>query len=1832
MKQLFLASGLLAVLLAPVIAGAATLEVSQPVQVTNDNYYERGQAITFDGTDYWLIYGRSASVTGSYATGNPDINDYGIHFKKATSVPGLVGATASAIAGATNSYMGESGATYFGSEVWAFATIDEGTQADVYGWYTTDGTTWTQVTDMVTGLSTGAAHHDEIAFNSELYIMVRRGDDFYTTHSATPKTGGWSTEVAVGSAGGLAHFFLDGSTLYLAVLKSPAPRENQIFQYNPGTDSWSLVDSGASAGWDPTLFKVGGTYVFAQAPWSGDGGGRQWIIEWSNGTLDGTFFDGTSQMMSEGRYGSNTWIEMWPIGFTDNSGDSYLFCTSERNPNDPGSEITGNIWYLEVDWDVTREHHTYVQEAIGAAGAGDEIDVAAGTYSENLSISSGMTLNGAQAGIDARGRSASETVITSSSGNMIYTNTGDVTIDGFQLTGAGAGKLVFVDSGHNLVFRNNILDGTVGDALYFGSTSSDPTVHQNVFDGPGFSGYALFFDGGSDHYDNLAITDNNILNSDMFAGAKTFNTSGMTMSGNLLDGGDANLSSAFANSTIDGNTFRNNSYTNMQVGLLNGTISNNIFECAGPSPGAGYPSSAMMLWGDQYGLAPSQNVDLENNTFYYNEIAIPDEIANGLRILSGIDPTTIHASGNSFVDGGAQTGAYAVLNQATGTADASANWWGTNVASEIPGKSDGAVDYTPWLDVGTDTDPGAIGFQGDFSVLNVDDDSPQTGTTCRVQEGVDLVTGSTVNLANGTYTGAVAINDMNLTLHGASETGVIVQAATSQTGSANTFTISASGYDVTFEYMTIRYGDYGIRSSAGNIDVLHCTIYHNGWDGTPYPTGGALTQASAGAHYATYATDGGAVRIENSTGSEIAHNTVYENDRGLRYQYGSNGNFHHNTSHTNIQSGMYLTDHGAPGGCTNTQVHDNTVYGNMNNGILALRGNGNTITDNDVYDNWNTGIHMHGPSDFMVAGNTVSNNSLYDFTGEGTLGNSDGGIAAAGAETMPATSYTLGVVGNTLSNNNAGSHANATGIWLGSGLPADGMDIENNAFAGHEIDVHVLSQAATTTVNWNSFNGTVFGVKNDDGTKALLDAENCWWGDATGPTHSGNPGGIGAPSSDDVDYDPWIGKAGSENLVCVPDPQEISAADDIGGSIYRDDVVIHYLGGASAPVYGYSIDVQWDVSKATLFAATKPDTGPFAGAALFQVVNMGTGHVRIDAALGGADPGTPGPDDLCKLTFQAVGCGQTAVTLTINRMRDSNNDDISGVYDDDGLLKVDTATPTVTAAQITRQNLPETGYTKDGDDLDLTATIGDGCGNLADLTVTADLSDLLESGGTTVAPTSFDTGTGLATWDLNAVDLATPDALKTVTITATDLLLNQGTANTSTYADNTKPALISGFSAEPGHNKAELSWTNPTGDPNLDNYGVMIRRTDWDGTSPPAQDDYPEYTGSAPTYPDSADGTRAYWQPGMIASYTNTFAADGSERDIYYYQAFVFDKAYNYGLADAGARDRTTNYWLGDVRPTVYDGQVETADISALGATYYVAPGGPTWDNECDVGPTDDNSRTGIPGPDNSVDFEDMMIFSMNYGVVTPLMQPPYGVPDVPTSGRIGLALELPADLAVGSEFTVSVVLQDDDGIVQGTHFVVDYDADVLEYLGASAGALLSGIEDLFFMPMLVEGQPDLSIAALGHGATFGHSGELVRLRFRCTGEGPIALELQDVIARNVLNENLLVPTSDIVSGPEGIMAIIPTQVYLRGNQPNPFTGATTIAFGLPQEGLVRLAIYDVSGRMVRMLINGTLPAAEHVLSWDRRDDSGHAVSGGVYLYRLQTSEKTITRKMVVGN
>jgi fibronectin-binding autotransporter adhesin len=74
------------------------------------------------------------------------------------------------------------------------------------------------------------------------------------------------------------------------------------------------------------------------------------------------------------------------------------------------------------------------------------------------------------------------------------------------------------------------------------------------------------------------------------------------------------------------------------------------------------------------------------------------------------------------------------------------------VATLTEGAHAFSIDYTPWLDSGTDSDLITAGFQGNFNNLHVDDDSPQVGATGRISEGINLLTATgTVQVKAGTY-------------------------------------------------------------------------------------------------------------------------------------------------------------------------------------------------------------------------------------------------------------------------------------------------------------------------------------------------------------------------------------------------------------------------------------------------------------------------------------------------------------------------------------------------------------------------------------------------------------------------------------------------------------------------------------------------------------------------------------------------------------------------------------------------------------------------------------------------------------------------------------------------------------------------------------------------------------------------------------------------------------------------------------------------------------------------------------------------------------------------
>ena len=92
----------------------------------------------------------------------------------------------------------------------------------------------------------------------------------------------------------------------------------------------------------------------------------------------------------------------------------------------------------------------------------------------------------------------------------------------------------------------------------------------------------------------------------------------------------------------------------------------------------------------------------------------------------------------------------------------------------------------------------------------------------------------------------------------------------------------------------------------------------------------------------------------------------------------------------------------------------------------------------------------------------------------------------------------------------------------------------------------------------------------------------------------------------------------------------------------------------------------------------------------------------------------------------------------------------------------------------------------------------------------------------------------------------------------------------------------------------------------------------------------------------------------------------------------------------------------------------------------------------------------------------------------------------------------------------------------------------------------------------------------------------------------------------------------------------VPTEFALHNNYPNPFNPITTINYDLPQDGSVRLIIYDVMGREVTRLVNGFTPAGYHSVRWDARNKMGENVSAGVYFYHLQSGAFVKTQKMVL--
>ncbi len=92
----------------------------------------------------------------------------------------------------------------------------------------------------------------------------------------------------------------------------------------------------------------------------------------------------------------------------------------------------------------------------------------------------------------------------------------------------------------------------------------------------------------------------------------------------------------------------------------------------------------------------------------------------------------------------------------------------------------------------------------------------------------------------------------------------------------------------------------------------------------------------------------------------------------------------------------------------------------------------------------------------------------------------------------------------------------------------------------------------------------------------------------------------------------------------------------------------------------------------------------------------------------------------------------------------------------------------------------------------------------------------------------------------------------------------------------------------------------------------------------------------------------------------------------------------------------------------------------------------------------------------------------------------------------------------------------------------------------------------------------------------------------------------------------------------------LPTDFGLAQNYPNPFNPTTSISYQLPKAGYVKLDVFNANGQMIRTLVEGTVSAGYHNITWDAADQNGQKVSSGMYFYRITIDNFTNTKKMIL--
>ena len=343
-----------------------------------------------------------------------------------------------------------------------------------------------------------------------------------------------------------------------------------------------------------------------------------------------------------------------------------------------------------------------ISAAITAANSGDTIVVAAGTYNDlgTVNISKALTLRGPNFAISP--------------------NTG-YRLAETRITGVAGFRI-----------KSNV---------------SNVTIEGFSFENISGTGDGVIENQGA-RSSNILIQKNRIVN--------VTNVSGVYVSGNkatdwyVIDNLVRGIDTPNTNSAFDFSKVNNVVVTDNVVSSTSGqgiSLQNNDGITILRNDVSGAAQSGIVLSGTW------DNADIRNNTV--------SGCQNGLTIADGdLAVNAISVAGNSFSSNFNK----AILHQGSGLLDASLNWFGTDDPTGVASFLSGSIDYSPWFNGGSDTQTTAPGFQGDYSFLNVDVNSPVAGGVLHLNEvGSWISPGGTVHIWPGTYAESIAVG-INVTV------------------------------------------------------------------------------------------------------------------------------------------------------------------------------------------------------------------------------------------------------------------------------------------------------------------------------------------------------------------------------------------------------------------------------------------------------------------------------------------------------------------------------------------------------------------------------------------------------------------------------------------------------------------------------------------------------------------------------------------------------------------------------------------------------------------------------------------------------------------------------------------------------------------------------------------------------------------------------------------------------------------------------------------------------------------------------------------------------------